>query len=89
MVMIYLFFDDFLPPFLPPFFLAAIKLTTFHAVRDLLVALSWQKRRIAPASLVAKRIRGKGSRSTTFCWHKYAMNKRYCQVFDIKIDIKT
>lgn len=41
----YFFFEDFLlPPFfeaLPPF-LAAIQLTTFHAVRDLPVALTWQ-----------------------------------------------
>jgi len=37
--------DFFAPPFfvppLPPF-LAAIQLTTFHAVRDLPVALTWQ-----------------------------------------------
>jgi hypothetical protein len=31
------FFDEDLPPFL-----AAIQLTTFHAVRDLPVALTWQ-----------------------------------------------
>jgi hypothetical protein len=45
----YFFFDEdfLLPPFfeeeedLPPF-LAAIQLTTFHAVRDLPVALTWQ-----------------------------------------------
>ncbi|HET7712157.1 MAG TPA: hypothetical protein VFL80_09540 [Thermoanaerobaculia bacterium] len=40
----YFFFDDFLlPPFLAvAFFLLAILLTTFHAVRDLSVALTWQ-----------------------------------------------
>jgi hypothetical protein len=48
MMVIYFFFDEdfLLPPFfdeedLPPF-LAAIQLTTFHAVRDLPVALTWQ-----------------------------------------------
>jgi hypothetical protein len=48
MMVVYFFFDedfDLLPPFfdedLPPF-LAAIQLTTFHAVRDLPVALTWQ-----------------------------------------------
>lgn len=42
MVMTYLFFDDFLD-FLAAFFFAAIAFTTFHAVRDLPVALTWQK----------------------------------------------
>lgn len=46
MMVVYFFFDEdfLLPPFfeaLPPF-LAAIQLTTFHAVRDLPVALTWQ-----------------------------------------------
>ncbi|HEU4521309.1 MAG TPA: hypothetical protein VFT12_04850 [Thermoanaerobaculia bacterium] len=40
----YLFFEDFLLDFLEAaFFFAAIKLTTFHAVRDLTVAPTWQK----------------------------------------------
>jgi hypothetical protein len=60
MVMIYLFFDDFLPPFLPPFFFAAIKLTTFHAVRDLPVAHSWQKAPDRSGKLWLRRSRGKG-----------------------------
>jgi hypothetical protein len=39
----YLFFEDFLPPFFDAaFFFVAIKLTTFHAVRDLTVASFWQ-----------------------------------------------
>jgi len=39
----YLFFEDFLPPFFDAaFFFVAIQLTTFHAVRDLTVALTWQ-----------------------------------------------
>lgn len=41
----YLFFEDFLPPFFePPLlpFFVAILFTTFHAVRDLTVALTWQ-----------------------------------------------
>jgi hypothetical protein len=39
----YLFFEDFLPPFFAAaFFFVAIQLTTFHAVRDLTVALTWQ-----------------------------------------------
>jgi len=51
----YFFFDDFLaPPFLapplPPFF-AAILLTTFHAVRDLTVAPTWQIAPDSPAQL--------------------------------------
>ena len=38
------FFDDFLADFFAAaFFFAAIKLTTFHAVRDLTVAPTWQK----------------------------------------------
>ena len=53
LVMSYLFFEDFLPPFLPPFFLAAIELTTFHAVRDLPVALTWQKAPDGSGKLVA------------------------------------
>jgi hypothetical protein len=41
----YFFFDDFLLDFLAAaFFFAAIKLTTFHAVRDLTVAPTWQKK---------------------------------------------
>ena len=40
----YFFFDDFFAAFLAgAFFLAAIELTTFHAVRDLPVAPTWQK----------------------------------------------
>jgi hypothetical protein len=40
----YFFFDDFFADFLAAaFFFAAIKLTTFHAVRDLTVAPTWQK----------------------------------------------
>ena len=40
----YFFFDDFLADFFAAaFFFAAIKLTTFHAVRDLTVAPTWQK----------------------------------------------
>jgi hypothetical protein len=51
----YFFFEDFLllPPFFedfPPFLDAAIVLTTFHAVRDLPVALLGITRRIAPAN---------------------------------------
>jgi hypothetical protein len=42
-VVFYLFLDDFFPPFLAAFFLAAMLFTTFHAVRDLPVALTWQK----------------------------------------------
>lgn len=38
----YLFFDDFLV-FLAAFFFVAILLTTFHAVRDLSVALTWHQ----------------------------------------------
>jgi hypothetical protein len=39
----YFFFDDFFAAFLAgAFFLAAIMLTTFHAVRDLPVAPTWQ-----------------------------------------------
>jgi hypothetical protein len=39
----YFFFADFLLDFLAgAFFFAAIKLTTFHAVRDLTVAPTWQ-----------------------------------------------
>lgn len=39
----YFFFDDFLAGFFAAaFFFAAIKLTTFHAVRDLTVAPTWQ-----------------------------------------------
>ena len=37
----YFFFDAFFV-FFPPFFFVAIMLTTFHAVRDLTVALIWQ-----------------------------------------------
>jgi hypothetical protein len=38
----YFFFEDFLLLFLAAaFFFAAIELTTFHAVRDLTVALTW------------------------------------------------
>jgi hypothetical protein len=39
----YLFLEDFLLAFFAAFFFAAIKLTTFHAVRDLTVAPTWQK----------------------------------------------
>jgi hypothetical protein len=40
----YFFFADFFAAFLAgAFFLAAIMLTTFHAVRDLPVAPTWQK----------------------------------------------
>jgi hypothetical protein len=40
----YFFFADFLAGFFAAaFFFAAIKLTTFHAVRDLTVAPTWQK----------------------------------------------
>ena len=38
----YFFFDDFFAAFLAAFFFAAIKLTTFHAVRDLTVAPTWR-----------------------------------------------
>jgi len=39
----YFFFADFFAAFLAgAFFFAAIKLTTFHAVRDLPVAPTWQ-----------------------------------------------
>lgn len=40
----YLFFDDFLLDFFEDLadFFAAIELTTFHAVRDLPVAPTWQ-----------------------------------------------
>ncbi len=51
MVMTYLFFDDFLLDFLAAFFFAAIAFTTFHAVRDLPVALTWQKApEVSPAT---------------------------------------
>ena len=43
MLFSYLFLDDFFAAFLPPFFLAAMLFTTFHAVRDLPVAPTWQK----------------------------------------------
>jgi hypothetical protein len=39
----YFFFAGFFAAFLAAFFFAAIKLTTFHAVRDLTVAPTWQK----------------------------------------------
>ena len=38
----YFFFDAFFV-FFDPFFLVAILLTTFHAVRDLPVALTWHQ----------------------------------------------
>ena len=41
MVRAYFFFAVFLGAFLATFFFAAIMLTTFHAVRDLPVALTW------------------------------------------------
>jgi hypothetical protein len=43
MLVFYLFLDDFLLDFFEAFFLAAMRFTTFHAVRDLPVALTWQK----------------------------------------------
>jgi len=44
LVIAYFFFDDFFVAFLAAaFFFAAIELTTFHAVRDLPVAPTWQK----------------------------------------------
>ena len=47
MIGVYFFFEDFLLLFfdedLDDFFAAAIVLTTFHAVRDLSVAPTWQK----------------------------------------------
>src|SRR5438132_1588331 len=50
----FFFFAAFFAAFLAGFFLAAIRFTTFHAVRDLPVALSWLTRRLAPASSIAK-----------------------------------
>src|SRR5215212_12269189 len=55
----YFFFEDFLLLLLaffedlPPFLDAAILLTTFHAVRDLAVALLGRSCRIASGSLIA------------------------------------
>lgn len=44
LVFAYFFLDDFFAAFLAgAFFFVAIKLTTFHAVRDLPVAPTWQK----------------------------------------------
>jgi hypothetical protein len=49
----YFFFDDFFAAFLAAFFFAAIKLTTFHAVRDLTVAPTWQKTPDLSGQLIA------------------------------------
>jgi hypothetical protein len=45
LVIAYFFFDDFFADFLAALaaFFVAIMLTTFHAVRDLPVAPTWQK----------------------------------------------
>jgi len=52
------FFDDFLLDFLAAaFFFAAIKLTTFHAVRDLTVAPTWQKTPDLSGQLIAYGLR--------------------------------
>ena len=56
----YFFFAVFfVAAFFAAFFLAAIMLTTFHAVRDLPVALLGITRRITPASSLTSRWRGR------------------------------
>lgn len=59
----YFFFDDFLVVFLAAaFFFVAILLTTFHAVRDLPVALTWQKTPDLSGKLAIGFRRGDGMR---------------------------
>ena len=65
--MTYFFFDDFLLDFLAAFFFAAIEFTTFHAVRDLPVAPTWQKTPDSSGKLEFVRggeIRGRGVLTT-------------------------
>jgi len=90
----YFFFADFFVAFLAAFFFVAIKLTTFHAVRDLTVAPTWQT---APDRSGNLNPAGGGKEATTtfnihrvcrpvpgghhFACRKYAINKTYCQAF--------
>ncbi|HEV2721934.1 MAG TPA: hypothetical protein VG323_18075 [Thermoanaerobaculia bacterium] len=61
----YFFFEDFFAAFFAAFFLAAIQLTTFHAVRDLPVALTWQDVSDRSGKSISKFRREMGRRPST------------------------